>query len=113
MTLEEILLPKWEILVASKADWIGQLPYIILTEQHDPRPVVDQVNDRYPFGGWQKFEGFTKWNRTARTLHYPGDPPMHAVALLEVSETEKVFVFPSAWVLIDRGLDDWEVARLD
>lgn len=113
MTLEELVTPNWEILRMSRAEGLGYIPMIILPEQYDPRPVVDQVNDRYAHGGgWHKFEGF-KFNRNARTLSYPGDPPYHAIAMLQASEKERVFVFDYAWVLIDRGLEDWEVSRMD
>lgn len=107
-------LPQWEILrMRDSHAVIGYLPNIILNEVYDSRPVVDQVNDRYAHGGgWHAFQGF-KWNRITRTLRYPNDPPMHAVARFEASEKETVYVFDHGWTLIDRGLDDWEVARLD
>lgn len=107
-------LPEWEVMQVRHAfSAIGFLPDIILNEAYDSRPVVDQVNQRYAHGGgWHAMSGF-KWNRIAKTLRYPGDPPMHAVARFEASTKETVYVFESGWVLVDRGGDDYEVARLD
>lgn len=106
-------LPRWDIMQFRFADEIGYLPEIILAEQFDPRPVVEQVNDRYAHGGgWHRFNGFM-WNRIAKTLRYPGDPPVHAIARFVANAKETVYVFHSGWTLIDRGGDDWEVARLD
>lgn len=104
----------WEMLTPEAIPLLmGESLLTHIIRSSDPRPVVDQVNDRYSHGGgWRKFEGF-KWDREAMTIEYPEDPVYHAAARCEVSPTETVYVFPFAWVLIDRGGDDWEIARLD
>ena len=101
----------WELLSVDAINLMGYIPQIITSD--DPRPVVEQVNDRYAHGGgWRKFEGF-KWDREKMTIEYPGDPAYEAVARCEVSPTETIYIFAHAWVLIDRGGDDWEICRMD
>lgn len=92
---------------------LGYIPQIITSG--DPRPVIEQVNDRYAHGGgWNSF-GKGKWilNRKAMSIQYPGDPPHLPLAHAQISETEAVWVYECAWVLIDRGGDDWEISRMD
>lgn len=101
----------WEVTSSRGIDMLGYIPQIILAS--DERPVVEQVNDRYAHGsGWNRFTGF-KLNRKDMSIEYPGDPVFQPIARAKISEKETVYVYPYAWVLIDRGGDDWEIARMD
>lgn len=104
---------QWKILDngATSYDMLGYLPQIIISGDG---PVVEQVNTRYAHGGgWNAFSGF-ELNREDMSIVYPGDPAYMPIASLRVSETETVYVYPHAWVLIDRGeAAGFEVARLD
>ena len=100
----------WQLESADAIERLGYIPQIIMASE---TPVVEQVNERYAHGGgWHKFDGFT-YNREAKTLQYPGDPVYRAFAKAVINDKETVLVFDHAWVLIDRGGDDWEVARMD
>lgn len=109
----------WEILNYQHGfESLGYLPQII---HAGGGPVVDQVNERYAHGGgWHPMQP-KKWilNRDGMILFYPipeeegGDEAYFPIAMLKVSDQETVYVYDHAWVLIDRGGDDWEVSRMD
>ena len=102
---------RWLMLHPAGIDLVGYIPQIIRAD--DERPVVAQVNDRYAHGGgWNSFKGF-KLTRGEMALKYPGDPALKPVAMLKVSEKETVYIYQHAWVLVDRGGEDWDIARLD
>jgi hypothetical protein len=77
----------------------------------DPRPAVEQVNERYIFGGWDPVPGF---EIEGDKLCYPGDPPMDPLAYTVLPKTrEIVVIFQFGFVLIRQSDQSWEVARLD
>lgn len=89
----------------------GLLPLIFSTS--DPRPAIEQINDRYSHGG-----GFTplrKFTLNAKTfaLTYPGDPPMNPIARAELSDKETLYLYPHSFILIFRPGDAWDVCRMD
>lgn len=112
----------WELKASHRIEELGYLPEIISCS--DPRPVVDQVNDRYAHGGgWYPMKP-KKWilDRESMTLTYPVSEDEAAYCEPEVYEPyartrvlsgEMVYVYAHSWVLIDRGGDDWEVSRMD
>lgn len=88
-------------------DW-GFIPSFL--DLDDPRPAVEQFNERY-IAGWNKFEGFT-FDPVNGTLSYPGDPPYHPISAM-LFRKERIVLYPSAWVLIIQPDDTWQVARMD
>ena len=107
----------WEILNYQHGfESLGYLPQII---HAGGGPVVEQVNQNYRHGGgWNKFTGFVL-SRPSMELCYPvkadyeEEEIYKPYARLKVSDSETVYVYDHAWVLIDRGGDDWEVSRMD
>jgi hypothetical protein len=87
---------------------LGYIPGFIVTE--DSAPAWKQINETY-IAGWRPFKGFDLTVESMR-LSYPGDPPMFPLAMAELRE-EKIFFYPSAWVLILQPDGSFEVARLD
>lgn len=90
-------------------DHWGYIPTFL--DRNDPRPVKDQFNERYVFGGWQPFKGF-KFDPLHFTLKYPGDPLMLPIDSMKFRD-ETVILFQSAWVVILQKDNTWEVARMD
>jgi hypothetical protein len=87
---------------------LGFLPDIITDE--DPRPVKDQVNDKYDYGGgWRPLPGFN-WN--GRMLTYPGDPPMEPIAVARLRD-ELLFFYPGDWLLVAQKDGSFECSRMD
>lgn len=100
----------WELFRPDALDWLGYLPQIIL--HSDPRPVKEQVRERYAHGGgWHPFEGFV-FSPEKLTIKYPGDPAYKALARTEVNE-ETVIVYPHAWVLVLQKDGSYEISRMD
>lgn len=91
----------------------GLLPLII--SDRDPRPVKDQIEDRYAHGGgYRPLNGF-KLKRPATSvlyLHYPGDPPFYEVARTQVRD-ELVVLFDSSFVAIIQPDGSFAVTRMD
>jgi hypothetical protein len=83
-----------------------------LFDDADPRPAVEQANDRYGFaGGWNPIPGFELHDDK---LCYPGDPPMAPLAYTALRETgEIVVIFQHGLVLVRQDDGTLEVARLD
>lgn len=103
----------WEIInydTQKAINMLGIIPELIYRAD---MPVVEQVNQNYAHGGgWQRFPGF-KLNRADMSIKFPGDPAFLPCAKAQINEKETVYVYPYAWVLIDRGGDDWEISRMD
>jgi hypothetical protein len=88
---------------------LGEIPYFLSEE--DPRSAAEQINANYPFGGWQKFRGFTKADDKGG-LKYPGDPVMRPLASAKLRD-ETIYFYQSAWVGIFQPDGSFEIARLD
>jgi hypothetical protein len=89
---------------------LGFLPGLIL--ESDPRPVAEQLNDRYGHGGgWQPMPGFTL-NPGTFTLKYPEDPPMKPLAMSTLRDEMLVF-YPHAFLMILQSNGAFEVSRVD
>ncbi len=103
---------RWVILdIAFDPELLGFLPEILLPD--DPRPVREQLAERYTHGGgYNPFKGFTLDSGTM-TLTYPGDPPLRPGALLKIGK-EVVFYYPrGSWLLIMQTDKSWVVTRVD
>lgn len=105
---------KWTFYHNTNPEWLGMLPLIVLDT--DPRPVREQVAQRYSNGGgWRPYKGFKTGigmdNRM--TLSYPGDPPQQLIAECLHSNGETIRLFESAWVMVTQRDGSYEVSRMD
>jgi hypothetical protein len=94
-------------------DLLGFLPEILRPE--DPRPVKEQLEDRYAHGGgWRPF-GKDQWELSEDyTLTYPGDPALKPIAGLSLPHSmEIVLLYPHQMAAIIQADRSFEVARLD
>lgn len=87
---------------------LGYIP--LFFDERDARSAKDQINERYIFGGWQPFTGPTLDENMA--MCYSNDPPQPALAVIRLS-TERVFIYPHAFVAIVQANGTAEFARLD
>lgn len=107
---------KWKRLDSrAHAEQLGFIPEFL--DENDPRPAVEQFNDRYGFGGgWNPMPGFKLVNFPPGPgnfrLKYEGDPPMAPLFLTKLRD-EMILVFEHSWVLIVRKDGTWEAARMD
>jgi|SRR5215475_783395 len=76
----------------------------------DPRPAAQQFQERYRFGGWQPFRGFTLTENNRLT--YPEDPPRRPVASTKLRD-ELIILYPGDWVAIIQPDRSFEVCRMD
>lgn len=96
-------------------DWInghlaGYLPQIITSA--DPRPVKEQIADRYAHGGgYRPFTGFT-FDPAEGVLKYDGDPPYTMIAAAVINH-ERVILFDASWVMIMQSDGTYEIVRMD
>lgn len=96
---------------------VGFLPDFLSND--DPRPAVEQLDENY-CGGWMDSKvgerGFTAFDDFMK-LHWPGDPPLHALAvtMLHAGEAkpERIVVYESAYVAVIQADGTFRVARLD
>ena len=91
---------------------LGFLPDILLDD--DPRPMKDQINDRYRHGGgWHPISGMTLLD--GRTLHYPGDPLFEPIAkiMLNDGRREFAYLYEHDFVAIIQPDGTFEVSRMD
>jgi len=92
-------------------DVLGYIPSFI--EEEDERPVKEQFNERYAFGGgWQPSDGWKINDNLVMTTKYPEDPPMNPIAMVMVGE-ETVLMYPHAMIAIIQKDGTYEVARMD
>lgn len=94
-------------------DQLGWIPHIIRAD--DPRPVAEQVDDRYRHGGGWLPYGEGKWQRDIATgaLRYGSeDEPLPVLASLRVGE-EMVYFYPYALVCVVQPDGSFEVSRMD
>lgn len=106
---------------------LGYWPDIFL--ETDPRPAVEQANDRYAHGGgWHEFCGSHTHRKEQFQLHlgehakdcyleYPDDPPMKLIGFTFIHEDgdkpERILFFEHAWVVIEQVDGSWTCARMD
>lgn len=100
---------------------LGLIPFFLVEE--DPRPAVEQIEERYAHGGgWRDLKvgagGFTM--DAGGCIKYPGDPRMrpYAEAMLHDCGTpehkgERILIYESGFVAIAQGDNSFRVARLD
>jgi hypothetical protein len=94
---------------------LGFLWDILIPE--DPRPVREQLDDRYAHGGgFRPFGEKKKWklNRATLVLRYPGDPPFWPAAMLDFKNEIVIFYSQCSLLLILQKKDGtWELTRVD
>lgn len=91
-------------------DHLGLIPTFILGA--DPRPVREQVHERY-IGGWLPMgEGGFVLDPATLVLSYPGDPPLTPLFKTKL-RTETFVVYEHAYCMILQQDGSFEVARLD
>jgi hypothetical protein len=80
----------------------------------DPRPVADQINDRYSHGGGWFPYGQGQWTRNPETgaLKYPGDPAMPPLASIRVND-ELVVLYDHALICVVQPDGTFLVSRMD
>lgn len=89
-------------------DLWGFIPSFL--DHNDPRSAREQFNAKY-ISGWQHFEGF-KLEPRSMVLKYPGDPSMKPLGFMTF-RTEKIYLYPHAWVLVMQPTGAWEICRMD
>lgn len=99
----------WQLLRCHFDD-LGLLPEIILAD--DPRPVSEQINERYAHGGgWMPL---SNWRTLPNFgIQYPDDPPLQPLATLACASGEVVCVYDYAWVGVWKDDNLIGVSRLD
>lgn len=91
-------------------DLLGFIPMFL--DENDPRSAREQFQHSYAHGGgWEPFEGF-RYNSETKTITYPGDMPLKAIASTRLRE-ETILVFPHAWVLVEQLNGAYEISRMD
>ena len=102
-------------------DHLGLIPDFFMDS--DPRPAIEQINDRYRHGGgWFDLKvgrgGFTM--DSGGVLRYPEDPPMPplAEAMLHDCGTpehkgERILIYSAGFVAVVQGDNSFRVSRLD
>ena len=90
-------------------DHVGFIPGFL--DLDDPRPAAAQFEERYVHGGWRAQDGFKTGNQRF-TLHYPGDPPLRPIAVMQLRD-EKIFIYPYAYVAIFQPDGSFEACRMD
>jgi hypothetical protein len=110
----------------ANGDHLGLIPMFLCED--DPRPAVEQFNERYAHGGgWRDLtvgdRGFHLMGGNPGMLKYSGDPPMHPLAsayLHRVGESgddawtgERIVVYESGFVAVIQPDGEFRVARLD
>ena len=89
---------------------LGFLPELL--SDQDPRPVKQQLIDKYRYGGgWKPISGFTLQRKTM-TLRYPGDPPLRPRARTQVRD-EMVCLYDYDFLLVLQADGSFEVSRVD
>lgn len=74
----------------------------------DDRSAAEQVAANY-IGGWHPLAGF---RMLGDTLCFPGDPPMHPLAMSRLRD-ERLLFYPSSWLAIVQADGAYEVSRVD
>lgn len=89
---------------------VGDIP--TFGYEADERPLKEQFNERYSFGGgWRPFEGFV-FDKETKSLTYPGDPTYYPMARGSF-RNQFVYVYQYGWVAIVEEDGSFEVSRMD
>lgn len=111
MSIIELLHPRVTL------DHLGFLPEILLSD--DPRPVKDQLEERYAHGGGYRPMKDSKFKlvREGFSLKYPGDPLYRPIAKFIFPKTKEVAFFYQEGsflcIVQDDGAGDYVVTRVD
>ncbi|HEY1888473.1 MAG TPA: hypothetical protein VGG86_20890 [Roseiarcus sp.] len=90
---------------------LGFLPEILLRD--DPRPVKDQLDDRYRHGGGYRAKNFDKFKLgKGMVLRWPGDEPQKPLAATLIND-ELVVFYEHALLLVMQPDGSFEVTRVD
>lgn len=94
---------------------LGYLPEMI--SEDDPRPVKDQLNERYAHGGgYDPLPGWV-YDPKSHSIKYPGDPALRPLAtgLLHggMESEELLFFYESDWLCIVQKDGSYAVTRVD
>lgn len=102
--------PTWTMLHPKmRPEMLGPfLPFFLV--ESDPRGAAEQINERYRFGGWNSFKGFTRVGEAS--LQYPGDPLMEPIAMCQLRE-EKIYLYRGDWIMVLQPSGEFDVARID
>jgi hypothetical protein len=88
---------------------LGFLPDLI--SQDDPRPVKEQLEDKYRHGGgWRPTPGFTV--QDGYVLKFPDDPPMKPLAMTSL-RGEVIVFYDYSFLGVFQPDGSFEVARVD
>src|SRR4051812_10802523 len=88
---------------------LGFIPLFL--DPDDPRSAKEQLHANYQHGGgWHSMPGFSIGDDML--LCYPGDPPMHPIAVTKIHD-EQVLVYQHSWVVIMKPDHSFEVCRMD
>jgi len=98
---------EWTLRPGAHPEQLGLIPGFL--DPDDPRPAREQFDAKY-ISGWRPQEGFVLPEGSV-DLHYPGDPPMKALAFCRFRK-ELVFVYEHAYVAI-LTKEKLEVCRMD
>jgi hypothetical protein len=90
------------------AEHLGLLPSLL--SDTDPRPVKEQIESNYSYGGgWQPLAGFTI---NKQGLCFPGDPPMRLLAESRLRD-ERLLFFECDWLAVVQPDGSFQVSRMD
>ena len=105
----------WQFLAPDfTPEHLGFLPHILLAS--DPRPISDQLEDRYAHGGGYAPYGQGRWDFDPSThaLTYDGDRPMYPDAIFHPSNPdETLYLYDHAIAAIVQSDGTFAVVRLD
>jgi hypothetical protein len=105
----------WQLLTPGMTpEHLGFLPYILLAS--DPRPIADQLEDRYQHGGGFAPYGQGKWayDPKTHTLTYPDDEPMTPDAIFHpANPDETLYLYDHSIAAIVNTDGSFAVVRLD
>ena len=88
---------------------LGFLPEFLSDD--DPRSAREQYDENY-VSGWHPMSGWTLDDQTM-TLSYPGDPPLKPFCMTALHDSELIYFYPHAQVLILQMDGSFEMSRMD
>lgn len=92
-------------------DHLGFLPAFL--QDDDPRPVSEQIAERYAHGGGWSPYGKGKWRHLGdHVLKFPGDQQMKPLAMAKVGK-ETVYFYEHAVLAVFQPDGSFEVTRVD
>lgn len=104
---------RWSLAAGANMGWLGLVPMFV--NDHDPRPLAEQINERYAHGGgWMPLSGWS-YDPQTHAIAYPDD----LESLFPFAEYvhpvtgERLYAYKSSWFAIVQPDDKYEVARLD